>query len=363
MFSQISHSVSLNDICDGLRLHESQLGSIRGARAPSKNGLSYANNNRNADMAEELFWTALKDIETRSPSFGDNKGKYRPKRFKRVIHAVDATVIKLMAKSLDWAKHRRRKAAAKCHLRLDLESFLPKVAIVETAKHSDAIRAREICFGVNEGEIVLFDKAYVDYPHLFDLHKRGVFWVTRAKKNMAYTVVKRRIKKPSKAILKDEEIIFRGKKAFKDYPERLRRVEAEVEVDGKKRVMAFISNNLQWAPSSICDLYKHRWKIEVFFKEIKQTLQLCDFLGCSETAVRWQIWIALLVYVLMRYQAYLRAWQHSFTRLFTLIRGIIWDRYELEELLDRYGTAAVKFRMLATPQQAYLPGFDLKVMG
>ena len=139
MFSQISHSVSLNDTCDGLKLHESKLGSIRGAKAPSKNGLSYANNNRNADMAEGLFWAVLQNIEAPNSLFGDNQGKYRPRRFKRVIHAVDATVIKLVAKSLDWAKHRRRKAAAKCHLRLDLESFLPKVAIVETAKHSDAV--------------------------------------------------------------------------------------------------------------------------------------------------------------------------------------------------------------------------------
>ncbi len=180
---------------------------------------------------------------------------------------------------------------------------------------------------------------------------------------MAYTVVKSRIKKPSRAVLKDEEIMFTGKQALKDYPERFRRVEAEVEVDGEKCVMAFISNNLQWAPSSICDLYKHRWKIEVFFKEIKQTLQLCDFLGYSEKAVRWQIWIALLVYILMRYQSYLGEWNHSFTRLFTLIRGIIWDGYQLQYILERYGTAGGKYKMLATPQQAYLPGFDLKFMG
>jgi hypothetical protein len=100
------------------------------------------------------------------------------RRFRRVISVVDSTTIQLVASYLDWAKHRRRKAAAKCHLRLDLHSFLPRFAIIDTA--------REICAGIRPGEIVLFDKAYVDFAHLWALTLRGIFWVTRAKDNLVF---------------------------------------------------------------------------------------------------------------------------------------------------------------------------------
>ena len=109
---------------------------------------------------------------------------------------------------MDWAKHRRRKAAAKCHLRLDLQSFLPRFAIIDTAKENDAKRAREVCAGLKEGEIVLFDKAYVDFEHLFDLSSRGVYFVTRAKENMACRCVKRLINKPKGNIVRDDPVIL-----------------------------------------------------------------------------------------------------------------------------------------------------------
>ena len=95
----------------------------------------------------------------------------------------------------------------------------------------------------------------------------------------------------------------------------------------------------------------------MFFKEIKQTLQLCDFLGHSENAVRWQVWIGLLVHLLLRYLKCLHRWDHSFTRLFTVVRAGLWRRWHLGELLESYGTAHGSYRMLGQPEQAYLPGF------
>ena len=121
--------------------------------------------------------------------------------------------------------------------------------------------------------------------------------------------------------------------------------------------MVFLTNQMEWSPQTIADLYQSRWEIEVFFKQIKQTLQLADFLGTSANAVRWQVWIALLVYLLLRYLAYLSKWSHSFTRLFTIIRASLWRNWDLRKLLQRYGTAGGSFRYLAQPEQAYLPGF------
>ena len=157
------------------------------------------------------------------------------------------------------------------------------------------------------------------FKHLFSLTEGDIFWVTRAKDNMRYHVCKKR--KVSGNILRDDEITLKTKKAKVDYPQRMRRVLARVEVDGKQIEMAFITNNMEWAASSICELYQSRWAIEVFFKQIKQTLQVCDFLGHSKQAIRWQLWSALLMYLLLRFQAWCSDWPHSFARLFTMIRG------------------------------------------
>src|SRR5512136_2867423 len=98
------------------------------------------------------------------------------------------------------------------------------------------------------------------------------------------------------------------------------------------------------------------WQIEVFFKQIKQTLQLADFLGHNANAVRWQVWTALLTYVLLRFCAWISKWGHSFTRLFTLLRSALWLKLDLRNFLESYGTAGGSFRFLGTPEQAYLPG-------
>jgi len=195
----------------------------------------------------------------------------------------------------------------------------------------------------------------VDFEHLRDLQERGVFWVTRAKDNMAYEVVGKMPESKDSRILRDEIVWLKNPKA--PAPEFMRRVAALVEVNGEEREMVFLTNNLTWSPRSVADLYRCRWQIEVFFKQIKQMLQLADFLGHSANAVRWQVWMALLVYVLLRYLSYLSQWTHSFTRLFTILRAVLWARLDLRGLLDCYGTAKSQFRNLAQPDQAYFPGF------
>ena len=357
LYAQFTHSIGLNDVCDSLRLHSGPLSVIRGATPPSRNALSYAGQKRKAVLAEKLFWAVLGHLQTLSPGFArGRRGKGVTHRFRKTIHLVDSTTIELVASCMDWAKHRRRKAAAKCHMRLDLQSFPPRFVLIDTAKDADPKRAREVCAAIQDGEIVVFDRAYVDFLHLWDLFRRGISWVTRTKENHKFKVVKRRkIKNPK--ILADEEVILVNEGSNAKYPERMRRVRALVEVDGVEREMEFLTNNMEWSAQSVADLYKSRWSIEVFFKQIKQTLKLADFLGHSANAVRWQIWSALLCYLLLRYHAYLSSWSSSFTRLFTLLRAALWQRIDLADLLRRCGTAGGSFRALATPEQAYFPSF------
>ena len=359
LFAQLAHALSLNDVVDTLRNHGGVLTTIRGAGPPSRNGLSHANRERNADMAEALFWQVLEGLQSRFPQFGMGRRYVGfPRRFRRIINVVDSTTIQLVANCMDWAKHRRRKAAAKCHMRLDLQTFLPRFAVVSSAASADTTQARAVCAGIQAGEVVVFDRAYIDFAHLWELTLRGVFWVTRAKTNLHFEVVRENT--PTHPCVLRDWLIRMGEGHFRGrYLAEVRLIEALVEVDGKLVPMTFLTNNLEWTARSICDLYKARWGIEVFFKQLKQTLQLADFLGHNANAVRWQVWTALLVYVLLRFLAYVAHWSPSFSRLFTLLRGVLWECLDAVSLLAFYGTAPPPLRFRAAPEQAYLPGFAL----
>ena len=356
---QLAHSLSLNDIADTLQNHSGSLATIRGAKPPSRNGLSHANKIRTADMAEDLFWSMLGHIQQQYPNFGyGHKYSGLPRRFKRAIYAMDSTTIQLVANCMGWAKHRRQKAAAKCHMQLNMQTFLPQFAIVKAANTHDSTEAVELCANLKDGEIALFDKAYVDYTHLNALDDRGVSWVTRSKTNMTYKIIKRH-SKPGKNILRDDLVELTTVKSYNAYSKQIRLIEANVEVNGKVKKMTFITNNLQWAPQSICDLYKCRWGIEVFFKQIKQTLQLSNFLGNNENAVKWQVWMAMLSYLLLRYVSFLGKWKMSFRRLYTLIRGVLFSRLNMFSVLGCCGIAGGNKNRIPPPKQLSLPGFKL----
>jgi len=356
MLSQLSHSISLNDVVDSCRNHHGALSETRRATPPSRNGLSYANRNRNPEMIEALFWEMLSHMHKSFPQFGvDHRYNMLPRRFKKTIYAVDSTVINLVANCMDWAKYRRRKAAAKMHTGLNLGTFMPELVIVEAARSHDSYIAKELCAPLKDGEIVVFDKAYVDFKHLEMLNDRKVFWVTRSKTNMQYEVVGQQVTKGK--TISDEIIRFTNINSKNRYPDNLRLVKAVVEVDGKEREMEFITNNFKWAASSVCDLYKSRWGIEVFFKQIKQTLKLSGFLGYSESAVRWQIWTALLCYILLRFIAFASKWKGSFSRLFTLIKGVLFSSYNIYSVINFCSSPRGSPRKIENIIQMSLPGF------
>ena len=373
-YAHLAHALSLNDICDSLSNHAGTLEQLRSCTPPSRNGLSHANKTRNADMAEELFWKVYESLSKQYPKFLSSSRNYPglPHRFRtRTIRAVDSTAIQLTAFSMGWAKHRRQKAAAKMHTALNMRSFLPNFVIVKSAHDSDPKSAWELCADMKAGEVVVFDKAYVDFKHLKTLASRGVSWVTRSKENMLYEVMgqqatageqkssagasaaaepeglgepagkdvgqqvsgRRRYVRKKCRILSDERIRLTGVNTREHYPEELRLVTAEVEIKGRMMQMTFITNNLEWSAFTICQLYQCRWGVEVFFKEIKQTLQLADFLGHDENAVRWQIWTALLTY-LLRFVAWHGKWRHPFSRLFTLVRAVLWNFFLLASLIE-----------------------------
>ena len=206
IFAHHSHALSLNDVADTLRFHEGALSTLRNATPPSRNGLSHANRIRPASMAKGLFYEVLHYLTNSFPQFGRMDATFKlPRKIKRTINLVDSTTIQLFTNCISWAKHRRCKAAAKCHMLLDAQTFLPRFAVVKSAKSHDAVMAKTLCSGLRDGEFVVFDKVYVDFAHLLELMQRGILWISRAKTNMAYCTVKK-FKITNKCIIVDAKI-------------------------------------------------------------------------------------------------------------------------------------------------------------
>ena len=191
IYGHTSHALSLNDICDALSVHASEFMRVRGATPPARNTFSNANRTRDPAMAEALYWQMLAHLQTVSPAF-TQYGKHAGFifRLKREIFAMDSTTLQLTLASIDWARHRRRKAAAKCHMRLNIGTFLPTYVVVEDAAHHDSVRADVLCAGMVTGDVLLADRAYVDLAFLAGLDARGVCFVLRPKANMRFATVK-----------------------------------------------------------------------------------------------------------------------------------------------------------------------------
>ena len=358
MYAHLSHAFGLNDVCDAMGEHAGKVWRIREATPPRRNTFSHANAHRDSAMAEALYWKMRAVCSGLSEKFvlgGRREGFLR--RLKKPIFAMDSTTIALVANCMPWAKHRRKKAAVKCHLSLDLRNHLPQAVCVEEACHHDNRQSRFLCNPLQDGSILVADKAYCDFRHFRELTAKGVVWVVRVRRDTAFRVVGRLRTTDNPRILDDELVVLARPQTAEKHPEPMRRIRAIVEIDGKDREMTFLTNQLDWSAWTVAELYRCRWDIEVFFKELKQTLQLSDFLGNSEHAIKWQIWCGLIVHLLLRFLHYQSQWNHSFFRLFALLRACLWDEKDLTELLRSYGTAPSPPRWRARPEQAYFPGF------
>ena len=142
------------------------------------------------------------------------------------------------------------------------------------------------------------------------------------------------------------------------YPksEKMRRVKARVKVDGKWRTMVFLTNNFEWAASTVADLYKARWEVELLFKELKQTLQLQDFYG--ENAVEWQIWAALLAHLVLRWLKFKAGAACSYSRFAAIVRAIVWLKKDAMAILRSYGIAPPPDSGGIASGMPYLHGFE-----
>ena len=181
------------------------------------------------------------------------------------------------------------------HTLLDLRGNIPSFVHISNGKLHD-VHALDLLLP-EAGAIYVMDRGYVDFARLYVLHQAGAFFVTRAKSNLDAHRVYSAPTDRATGIIADQTIALDGYSTSKDYPVHLRRVQFKDAASGKRLV--FLTNHFTLPAALICDLYKSRWQVELFFKWIKQHLRIKQFYGTSDNAVRTQIWIAVSVYVLV----------------------------------------------------------------
>ena len=360
ILGQLLHVFSLNELVDVSQIYAAELSRIRGITPAKRNTFSNANRTRNPVVIEKFFWCVYEMMQKANPRFIGigNKGKLAKFRARR-IYAIDSSTICLAYSCIDWAKHRQKKAAVKLHMAADTASRLPHFCVIDKARFHDSTKMEELLASLEPGDIAVLDRAYNAFDHLYVHHQRGGFFVVREKDRMKMEV-KNCVAKSNLPdnILADETILLTGARTSKEYPEVLRRVTAHVEVDGVWRDMVFLTNNFNWSAATIAELYKSRWQVELLFKELKQTLQLQDFYGENENAVKWQIWAALLTHLLLRYLKFKAKANCSYTRFVGLIRAVVWLKKDYLSVLRAYGIAPGINTGEVNENMPYLPGFE-----
>ena len=255
--------------------------------------LADANRTRPLAVLEDLYGYCLSRAQAVAPT----KTGFR---FHGQVFALDSTTIELCLSLSPWAVFRRAKGAVKLHTAIDIAGNLPQFAVITDGKHHDLRTAREnIAF--EPGATVVFDKAYIDYTWLNDLNQGGVWFVTRMKSNCHFQVLECHPHDRTRGLRADQTIRLPGVKGA-DYQGKLRRVSYRDPDTGKWLV--FLTNRFDLSPKTICDLYKARWKVELFFKSMKQHLRIKKFLGTSAQSVKAQILVALIAYLLVHILKY-----------------------------------------------------------
>lgn len=328
LFCHIGQANSVRDISNGLMSTTGNINHLGVGRAPSKSTISYVNANRDWRLFRDFYYAVLEHI-TATHSFP----RQHLRRLKRKIYLMDASILPLCLSMFDWAKYRTNKGAGKLHAVLDYDGCLPVYACVTDGKTHEVNIARNLLFPV--GSVVVFDRGYIDYEWMNNLDSRKVFFVTRAKDNMAYRVIedfKTEGLEPD-CILEDKDIELILPVAKQLYPGKLRLVRFLDSKTGKE--YTFLSNNRKWSAKTVADIYKERWHIEVFFKHVKQNLSIKSFVGTSENAVQIQIWTAMIAILLLKFLQLKAHYKWNLSNLITFIRLNLFVKIPLFDWLNK----------------------------
>jgi len=258
------------------------------------------------------------------------------RRLRGDAYAIDSTTIDLCLKLFPWALFRRRKAGVKAHTMLDLRTGIPVFMRVSHAKTLDLWALDQIA--PQAGAFYVMDKGYLDFTRLYRLHQAGAFFVTRPRSNMNFGVRERRPVTPGKPVKSDRLIWLRGERSRRFYPDTLRRVRYIDPDDGKR--LTFLTNHLTLDPLTVALLYRKRWRIELFFKWVKQHLHIKAFFGTTPEAVKTQLWIAVIAYVLVNRLKHRYGLPQTLNEIFQVLGVTLLEKTPVNELFLEIGRTA-----------------------
>lgn len=326
VFCQFASCGSLRDISNGLKSATGNLNHLGIQRAPSKSTLSYQNERRDSSVFRECYYKLFEYLGQQAVF------KQKRFRFKMPVKLLDSTLISLCMAVYDWAHYTHEKGAVKMHTLLDFESLLPEYVYITDGKGSDGASARYV--KIKPFCLVVADRGYCDFGLLDDWDSMNVCFVVRHRGNLVYHTVEE-LPLPEKRhqdILIDEIIELDGTKTKEKYPRRLRRIAVYNEEHGF--TVELLTNNMKLAASTIADLYKARWEIEMFFRNLKQLFHIKSFVGTSRNAVEIQLWTALITILLMAYLKAIAKYPWHLSNLVHSLRLNTFTKIDLQTWLD-----------------------------
>ena len=318
---QLSGRQSLRDIEANMKAQSSKLYHL-GADIVPRTTLARINEKQPYALYEALFYKLLQRCQNR-------QGKHKF-RFKNKLYSIDSTLIDLSLKVFPWADFNCKKAALKLHVGLDHDGYLPAFATVTESKKSDLSVARSL--SLKPGSIVVCDRGYYDAEWFKSMNHKGIYFLTRAKKDTLYRTTESRQVDRLIGLTCDQTVELTGVKPRKIGLEAVRRIGYRDPETGQKYV--YLTNNFRLSAKTIVAMYKERWQIELFFKWIKQNLNIKTFLGTSKNAILTQIWIALCAFLMLAYLRFLSRTTLSLQKILRLLQLNLFTKRCLYELIN-----------------------------
>ena len=324
-FGQLTHRESMTDVLMCLKANAGKLYHLGIGEIVALSTITRANEKRSHLIYQELAMNLI--FEAKELYLTDDDLEVH---LKCNVFAIDATTIDLCLSTFYWATFRSTKGGIKLHTQIDLKTSIPEFILFTNASVHDVNVLDVIRFEANS--FYIMDRGYVDYRRLYKIHCCHAYFVTRAKDNINYRRLYSHPKEIDKGIVYDQTILLNNFYSSKDYPEKLRMI--KYIDDETEKVLIFLTNNFHLKASEIAQLYKHRWKIELFFKWIKQHLKIKSFWGHSENAVKTQIWIAVTVYLIVAIAKKKFMLKQSLYEILQILSISIFDKMPINQLFE-----------------------------
>jgi len=292
-----------------------------GSAKLTRSNLSRINENKPYQLYEALFSRLLKQCQSQTSGHCF--------KFENPLYSLDASTIDLCLAVFPWADFRSTKGAIKLHIGLNHNGYLPEFVTISDGRCADITAGRTLNFP--KGSIIAMDRGYVDYGWFKQLNNKGIYFVTRLKRNAKYRVISRHEVRKDRRVTSDQTIEFTGTQVAKTCPIRLRRIGYRDPLTGKHYV--FLTNRFKLSAETIAAIYKERWQIELFFKWIKQNLKIKSFIGTSKNAVLTQIWIAMCVYLILAFIKLSSSMSKSLHQMIRLLQMNLFEKRDLMALL------------------------------